>query len=79
MAFDKRAVVIGYVIRLQNYCMETCLELSDELKRKGAFIEVLLGINRLTPKLSDSGRLTILQMINAVKKLESKSQRNFEI
>jgi len=55
MAFEKRAAVVGFCIRLHNYCVNARLELSEELKKKEGFIEVVPGLRRLAPQLNDEG------------------------
>lgn len=53
MAFNKIAAVIGFCIGMHNYCTDVLLDLSDELKKKEVFIEVVTGIKRLALMLRD--------------------------
>lgn len=55
MVFEKRAAVVGFCIRMHNYCVTARLELEKELKRQNGVIEISPGVMQLAPFITECG------------------------
>lgn len=62
MVFGERSALVGFCIRLHNFCVDARLQLGDEIRTGNGVIEVVPSVQLMAP-IENSNGIPVLQLI----------------